>query len=182
MTWTQLITDTATRAGCTEAQARAVLEAFVQLSADALEAGRNVPLRGLGTLSSVWRAPRTLRSVANARRLMLDGRFVPVFKPSSRLRERMASRTPQRWKDTRHQEAWRLAEALVGDLGLYHGGQAPTRLSAEELDAEVHAACAESFGPLWSHVVETYEAAVPSEVRAELDHLAHAARRRWAKR
>lgn len=181
MTWAELIQRTAERAGCTPAQARAVLEALSAEALDALAGGEELPLRGVGALGSRWRRPRALRSVSTSQKLVLDGRFVPHFRPSAALRERLAARTPQRWRDARHQEAWALAEALVGDLALYHGAQAPANLDLDELDAEVHDRCLESFGGLWSQVQRTFQGEVSPEVRAEVDHLAQAARRRWAR-
>lgn len=162
-----------------ESRVRDILHATVAVSLEALSAGEDVPLRGLGVLSSRWRDAATLRAVGDHRRMRVDGRFVPRFRAARRLRSTLAERTPQRWRDPAHQAAWRVAETLVGDLALYHQARAP-RLSPEAAAPDVDAACAAAFGPLWRKVRESYDSRVPAEVRAADDYLALAAKGRWA--
>ncbi len=88
-------------------------------------------------------------------------------------------RTPQPWRDPRHQEARQVAATLVDDLSLYHEAQAPRALSADAPPEAVRAACAKAFGPLWARVQASYEAKVPADVRAEHDHLAACAMSTW---
>ncbi len=180
MNWTDLVARVAERSGVSKAQARRVLGALVEESTERLCAGDSVVLKDLVVLGSRWREPTSVRSVADRRKLRLDGRWVPTARVSGRLREALAARTPQTWRDPEHQAAWRTAETLVGDLVLYHSDNAPARLDPRATPAEVEAACAASFGPLWGRVRATYQARVPEHVRAHTDHLALSARSRWA--
>ncbi len=155
---------------------RAVLDAFVETTLASVTAGDDVRLWRLGTISRRWRGPSVLRSIADHRKMMLDGRWTPRFKPATELRDRLASLTPQRWKDPRHQAAWNLAEALVGDLLLYHAELAPTCAETVE-PARLERQCAEAFGPLWDRVEQTFRRDVPADVRQGRNYLGVVARR-----
>ena len=138
-----------------------------------------MPLPGLGHLGSRWQEARTLRTVQEQRKIVLDGRFVPRFRASKGVRDALLGRTPQLWKDPAHQAAWRIAETLVGDLNLYHKDKAPTLEQNQEL-AAVQKTCEAAFGPLWSRVVSAYDSQVPAAVRATRPYLLLIARRRWS--
>jgi len=73
-----------------------------------------------------------------------------------------------------------VAEALVGDVALYHEDQAPKHLSPNAPMEQVEGACREAFGPLWEQVARSYQRRVPEEIRAQRDHLLMVARRQWA--
>lgn len=180
MTPRDVIDAVVVRTGLPRAQVRRVVEALVGAVTDAVARGEDVPVAGLGTFGSRWGGERTVRSVHDGRKLALDGQYRPVFRPASALRDALRSRTPQLMRDPGHQRAWRLAEALVGDLALYHGHLAPTGLPADAPPADVHARCADAFGESWARVRASWDAQTPEAVRAARDHLAHAARRRWA--
>ena len=92
----------------------------------------------------------------------------------------MRDRTPQLLRDPAHQRAWRLAETMIGDLGLYHVSDTPTDLSPESTLAEVDASCRRSLGAAWGRARAAYEEKTPAPVREVRDYLAMAARRRWA--
>ena len=139
-----------------------------------------MPLRQIGSITAVWRNPRLVRNVRDARPMHLDGRFVPRFKASKVLKERLAERTPQHWKDPRHQEARQVAATLVDDLDLYHGTKAPQGLSPTMSSEAVRACCAEAFGALWTQVTAAYDGKVDAEVRSQKDHLAEVAITTWA--
>lgn len=180
MTWASFVEAVAARAGVPTAQARRVLAAFVATATEALVRGDDVHVPGLGALHSRWEDERTLRSVRDGRKLALDGHFRPVFRPAAPLRDALRARTPQVMRDPAHQRAWRLAETLVGDLALYHGRLAPAGLPADATPGDVHARCTVAFGDAWTRVCLAWESQTPDAVRAARDHLAHAARRRWA--
>jgi DNA-binding protein HU-beta len=180
LTWSDLLDAVALRAGVPRAAAGRVLAAFATVLADAVSHGDTVAVPGIGTFGSRWEEERTLRSVADGRKLALDGRWRPTFRASSRLRDATRGRTPQLLRDPEHQRAWRLAETLVGDLALYNARAAPTALGADASPESVHLACAEAFGAAWTRVCHAFAAQVPEPVRASRDHLALAARRRWA--
>lgn len=180
MRWRDLIARTATRADVPKAVVQRVLNAFVEETLEALSQGEEVTLRGIGTLGSRWREMRSLRSIQSRRKMMLDGRYIPRFRAATRLRGVLAARTPQNWRSPQHQAAWRVAEALVSDLNLYHADRAPALAPDADCDA-VDAACLTSFGPLWSRVVNTYERDVAADVRADTAYLQLAAQRRWTR-
>jgi hypothetical protein len=110
---------------------------------------------------------------------MLDGRFVVRYRTSKHVREVLTARTPQLWRQPGHQEAWRTAETLIGDLDVYHRGSAPTDLTGADPTDRVRERCQASFGPVWTQVVDSYRKRVPDEVREERDYLALAATARW---
>lgn len=181
MNWSDLIERVCERTGRPADEVKEILECFVDVALESLADGHDVSVRGLGTISSRWLEPRSLRSVHDSRRLMLDGRWVPRYRASSRVREALLSRTPQRWRDPRHQAAWRLAEALVGDLDLYHGDRAP-QLEEQTPLPMVASICAVAFGPVWERVVRTWNAQVPPGISTEGQHLLRVAHERWRTR
>lgn len=179
MNWTDLIQEICARTGMPHDEVRDVMNAQREIVLDALGRGEDVPLAGVGTLSSRWQEARALRSVHEHRKIMLDGRFIPRFRPGKRIKDVLLSRTPQLWRDPAHQAAWRISETLVGDLNLYHQDRAPQLSPDAPLDA-VQQTCEASFGPLWTRVMHAYEAQVPAAVRAQRTYLLIAARRRWS--
>ncbi len=182
MSWRAFVDQVALRAGSSRAATRAVLAAFVDEVEDTLLFGEAVTVPGLGTITSHWEPERTLRSIKDGRKVAIDGRYRPTFRPAGRLRAAMRDRTPQLLKDPAHQRAWRLAETLVGDLALYHAAAAPKDLAEDTELSEVDTRCARALGPAWTRARRTLDEQTPPEVRAVRDHLALAARRRWAVR
>jgi nucleoid DNA-binding protein len=176
-----LIERVATRAGVSQAAARRLLKAFADEALVDLVAGEDVNVPGLGAIEARWVSERTVRSVRDGRRTAVDGHFRPAFRASARLRDALRGRTPQLLKDPAHQKAWRVAETLIGDLSLYHGISAPHFVADDSLEL-VDSRCAAAFGAAWGRVRRTYEEQIPAATRAERDHLALAARRRWSER
>lgn len=179
MNRTQLVERIATRSGSSKAEVRRVLEALAEVGIEALGHGESVQLAGLGSLELREQQPRTIRSIADMRRMRLGRRFTTRFRPSSRLRQAVQSLGGQEWRAPEHQAAWRLAETLVSDLDLYHGKRAP-KLSAQAEDADVHDECEHAFGGLWTRVQDSFLNRTPPEVRSRHDYLAEAARQRWS--
>ncbi|MCB9687711.1 MAG: HU family DNA-binding protein [Alphaproteobacteria bacterium] len=180
MTWAELSKRVATRSGESKAATQRVLDALMSEVSDALAEGGSVSLPKVGRISSAWRESRTLRSIGDGRKMMLDGRYVARFKAAQALRERLTERTPQSWRSPQAQQAWRLAETLIGDLALYHPESVPADVKADDSAEQVEARCASSFGAHWERVVGTFRARTEG---ASLDepYLALAARRRWAR-
>lgn len=174
-----LIAAVAARAGTSQAEVRRVLDAFRDLSLEAIRQGSSVPLHGLGVLTPKALEARTIRNVADMRRMRLGRRWTVRMRPSALLRAAARELEPELWRQPDHQAAWRLAETLVSDLDLYHGSRAP-RLPPEAGSELVHSACEGAFGPLWTRVQDSYTNRTPDEVRASHDYLADAARQRWA--
>lgn len=179
MKMAELVRRLSERSGVGAADVRAVLRALPDVVVEALSEGEEVTLRGLCTIGSRWREARTVRSIRSRRRMVLDGRFVVRYNTAARVKRALAERTPQLWHDPEHQKAWRVAEALIGDLVLYHGARAPTALSPSATTDEVAQACAEAFGQVWSQVLENYSSRIPERVRSQRAYLALAAREQW---
>lgn len=179
MNTAELISEICASTGLSRAQVQTMLSAQREVVLAALQRGDDVPVPGLGRLSSRWQEARTLRTLVEQRKMMLDGRFVPRYKPSKAVRDALLSRTPQLWKDPAHQAAWRVCETLIGDLNLYHKDKAPAFNPDADLDA-VQRQCEAAFGPLWTRVVHAYESQVPAAVRTARAYLLLSARRRWS--
>lgn len=179
MNWTDFTRTVAERSGTSLASSRAVLKAAVEVATEQLCAGESVTFWGLGTLSSRWQAPRTLRDIQTRRKIRLDGRYTASFRPASALRQALLERTPQHWRSDEHQLAYRISEALIGDLAAYHAADAPKALPDTLSPAEIRARCAASFGETWTHITDTYASRVPASVTDHRDYLAEAAQRRW---
>lgn len=178
MNTTELIEEIASRTGLPKTQVREVFSALSQIVSEKAANGDAIHLRGVCSISATWQEPRALRSVQDQRRLTLDGRWVPRLRAANALKEATLSRSPQRWKDPRHQRAWRLAETLIGDLDLYHHAKAPTLNESTPLPM-VASICAVAFGSTWERVIQTWNSSVPFAVRTEGDHLLREALRRW---
>lgn len=179
MNWTELVSKVSEDTGMPAKTVREVLDAFVENTLDAVASGEDVRIKRVGTISRRWRKPTVVRSINDHRKMMLDGRWTPRFRPGTELKDRLAELTPQDWKDSRHQAAWNLAEALVGDLLLYHAELAPTCPETVQPD-RLERQCAEAFGPLWDRVVQTFRRDVPEDVRDGRNYLGLVARRHLA--
>lgn len=180
MNWGDLTARVQERTGLPKSTVKRVLDAMVEVAFESIRDGDSVLFKDLFTVKSRWRARRTMRSIADGHRFFMDGRFSVKLRPSARLKRALLARTPQLWRDAAHQEAWRVASTLVGDLDLYHRQRAPKNLSEDMSDEQVEQACAQSFGPLWARVKRTYENKISEEVRAQQSYLVLAAVQRWS--
>ncbi|KFZ38394.1 integration host factor subunit beta [Shewanella mangrovi] len=66
----------------------AVKEMLEQM-AKTLETGDRIEIRGFGSFSLHYRAPRVGRNPKTGTSVELDGKYVPHFKPGKELRERV---------------------------------------------------------------------------------------------
>jgi len=57
--------------------------------AEALAEGERIEIRGFGSFSLHYRAPRLGRNPKTGEKVQLSGKFVPHFKPGKELRERV---------------------------------------------------------------------------------------------
>jgi len=64
---------------------KALLEQMTQALAD----GERIEIRGFGSFALNYRAPRTGRNPKTGESVVLDGKYVPHFKPGKELRERV---------------------------------------------------------------------------------------------
>jgi integration host factor subunit beta len=58
---------------------------------DALARGERIEIRGFGSFSLHYRAPRVGRNPKSGESVSLPGKYVPHFKPGKELRERVNS-------------------------------------------------------------------------------------------
>jgi len=179
MKYAQLVAAVAEQSDVSQRDVRRVLKALSGVTLSALADGEEVPLRGICTIGSRWRAARPVRDLRTRRRIMLDGRFVVRFRTSQKVKDALSGRTPQLWRDPAHQAAWRAAETLIGDLDLYHGADAPTSLTSASSSDEVARVCMDAFGPMWVQVVQSYEQRVSEEIRSVRNYLTLAAAELW---
>ena len=61
----------------------------LQLMTDSLSNGERIEVRGFGSFSLHYRAPRVGRNPKTGDRVELGGKYVPHFKPGKGLRERV---------------------------------------------------------------------------------------------
>ena len=90
MTKSELIIKLASRQSLLSAKEveNAVKEMLEQM-AETLEGGDRIEIRGFGSFSLHYRAPRTGRNPKTGSSVELDGKYVPHFKPGKELRERV---------------------------------------------------------------------------------------------
>ncbi|MEI6896946.1 MAG: integration host factor subunit beta [Psychromonas sp.] len=61
----------------------------LQLMTDSLAQGKRIEVRGFGSFSLHYRAPRIGRNPKTGDKVELGGKYVPHFKPGKELRERV---------------------------------------------------------------------------------------------
>ncbi|HZJ95402.1 MAG TPA: integration host factor subunit beta [Thiopseudomonas sp.] len=71
-----------------ELAVKAMLEQMTQV----LSSGNRIEVRGFGSFSVNYRAPRTGRNPKTGEPVELPGRYVPHFKPGKELRDRVNDR------------------------------------------------------------------------------------------
>ena len=70
------------------------IKTMLQQMAQALSTGDRIEIRGFGSFSLHYRAPRTGRNPKTGESVLLDGKFVPHFKPGKELRDRVNELEP----------------------------------------------------------------------------------------
>lgn len=70
------------------------IKTMLEQMAQALSAGDRIEIRGFGSFSLHYRAPRTGRNPKTGESVLLDGKFVPHFKPGKELRDRVNELEP----------------------------------------------------------------------------------------
>ncbi|KMT66514.1 integration host factor subunit beta [Catenovulum maritimum] len=65
------------------------IKELIDHMADSLANGERIEIRGFGSFSLHYRAPRVGRNPKTGDSVELDGKFVPYFKPGKELRERV---------------------------------------------------------------------------------------------
>lgn len=65
------------------------IKTMLEQMAQALSTGDRIEIRGFGSFSLHFRAPRVGRNPKTGQSVTLDGKFVPHFKPGKELRDRV---------------------------------------------------------------------------------------------
>ncbi|AQS36010.1 integration host factor subunit beta [Shewanella psychropiezotolerans] len=90
MTKSELIEKLATRQSQLSAkEVESAIKEMLEQMAHTLEGGDRIEIRGFGSFSLHFRAPRTGRNPKTGTSVELDGKYVPHFKPGKELRERV---------------------------------------------------------------------------------------------
>ena len=69
---------------------------------ETLADGERIEIRGFGSFSLHYRAPRLGRNPKTGEQVELSGKFVPHFKPGKELRERVNHSSPEQKHSSRH--------------------------------------------------------------------------------
>ncbi|WP_258806777.1 integration host factor subunit beta [Pseudidiomarina sp. CB1] len=70
-------------------QVEDAVKELIEQMAQQLAGGDRIEIRGFGSFSLHYRAPRTGRNPKTGEKVELDGKYVPHFKPGKELRERV---------------------------------------------------------------------------------------------
>ena len=65
------------------------VKTILEQMSDALADGQRIEIRGFGSFSLHYRAPRKGRNPKTGESVQLDGKYVPHFKPGKEMRERV---------------------------------------------------------------------------------------------
>lgn len=65
------------------------IKEILEVMSNTLEQGERIEIRGFGSFSLHYRAPRTGRNPKTGESVELTGKYVPHFKPGKELRERV---------------------------------------------------------------------------------------------
>lgn len=65
------------------------IKEILEQMASTLESGDRIEIRGFGSFSLHYRAPRQGRNPKTGEKVALSGKYVPHFKPGKELRERV---------------------------------------------------------------------------------------------
>lgn len=85
MNKSDLIVPVSRNAGCAKSCAEAVINEFLDQIIEAVSRGESVNLLGFGTFELKSRAERTARDLTTGEPIVIPARFLPVFKPGTRL-------------------------------------------------------------------------------------------------
>ena len=90
MTRSDLVEELAARfSQLTHRDAEFAVKAILDAMGDALVKGHRIEIRGFGSFSLHYRAPRVGRNPKTGQSVSLEGKFVPHFKPGKELRDRV---------------------------------------------------------------------------------------------
>jgi len=70
-------------------EVESAVKSVIDQMADTLAQGERIEIRGFGSFSLHYRAPRVGRNPKTGEQVDLEGKYVPHFKPGKELRERV---------------------------------------------------------------------------------------------
>ena len=70
-------------------EVESAIKEMLEQMAQTLHRGERIEIRGFGSFSLHYRAPRVGRNPKTGETVKLDGKYVPHFKPGKELRERV---------------------------------------------------------------------------------------------
>ena len=89
MTKADIVARIAQNTGMTKADTAEVLDALLETISTALGRGEKIEMRGFGNFKVEKRKARVARNPKTGTEIRIPPRFVPVFKPSDRLKARV---------------------------------------------------------------------------------------------
>jgi len=76
----ELVKEIAQKASLKQKDAKAFLDAFINVVLDALKREEKIEIRGFGTFTMKKRAPRTARNPKTGKKIKIPAKVVPYFK------------------------------------------------------------------------------------------------------
>ncbi len=90
MTKADIVASIADKTGLTKKEVAFVVNSFFEEVKEAMYAREHIEIRGFGTFKVVQRNERKARNLHSGETVLVPRRFVPVFKPSRSVKERVA--------------------------------------------------------------------------------------------
>ena len=85
----EMVEQVAKRTGLTQKKVNEVLNAFCDLTGNAMKKGENVRLLGFGTFGTKKRPARTGKNLRTGEKINIPASIVPVFKAGKALKEKV---------------------------------------------------------------------------------------------
>ena len=89
MTKADIVDRVASATGITKIDTRVIVDGFLNSVVEAISQNKTIELRGFGTFKVVKRAQRTGRNPRTGEQVKIPERYMPVFKPSKELKNRL---------------------------------------------------------------------------------------------
>lgn len=96
VTKAEIVSTVAEAVGMTKIETEAVINGFIYAIHQALKNGKEVEIRGLGSLRIIDREPRKARNPKTGATIHLPKRRVPQFRPSKDLRKAVNQSNPDK--------------------------------------------------------------------------------------
>mgnify|MGYP006299854447 CR=1 FL=1 len=87
MTKADIVSEISRKTGIEKVTVQKTVEAFMESVKESMIGGENVYLRGFGSFIVKKRAQKKARDIGKNKEIVLPEQYVPVFKPSDKLKE-----------------------------------------------------------------------------------------------